>query len=178
MDIESASQYAEVFGLITIIGAIIFSWYQIHLIRKERKSAAAFKLTEVFQDPTFAHGMHVVFNSPNNLNAKEFEKLHAEHMKDIVTLMTTWESIGAMIFRNELDWDLMYDYFAGAIVVTFKKTEHVIKDWREENNRGSYFEWMQWLAERVIELESESPPIPAHILHKDWAPDSKNGKPV
>ena len=75
---------------------------------------------------------------------------------------------GAMIFRNELDWDLMYDYFAGAIVVTFQKTERVIEDWRERSNRPSYFEWMQWLAERVMDLEDDTPPIPAHILHKGW----------
>ena len=29
MDLEVASQYAEIFGLLTIIGAINFSWYQI-----------------------------------------------------------------------------------------------------------------------------------------------------
>ena len=170
MDLEVASQYAEIFGVLTIIGAIIFSWYQIHQLKQDRKSAAAFKLTEVYHSPTFAHGMHVVFNSPENLSAKEFEEYHEDNMKDIVTLMTTWESIGAMIYREELDWDLMYDYFAGAIVVTFQKTERLIEDWRTENNRGSYFEWMQWLAERVIALEDTSPPIPAHILHKDWSP--------
>ena len=104
------------------------------------------------------------------MNAKEFEEHHGENMKDIVTLMTTWESIGAMIFREELDWDLMYDYFAGAIVITFLKTKLVIQDWRDENDRQSYFEWMEWLAQKVIDLESDTPPVPAHILYKDWTP--------
>ncbi len=171
MDLEIASQYAEVFGLLTIFGAIIFSWYQIEHLRRDRKSAAAFKLTEVYHSSTFAHGMHVIFNSPEGMNAKEFEDFHGEDMRDIITLMTTWESIGAMIYRNELDWDLMYDYFAGAIVVSFQKTKKVIQDWRDENNRQSYFEWMEWLAEKVLELEDNSPPIPAHILHKDWKPE-------
>jgi hypothetical protein len=170
MNLEVASQYAEVFGLLTIIGAIIFSWYQIEHLRQDRKSAAAFKLTEIYHSSTFAHGMHVLFNSPENMNAKEFEEFHGENMRDIVTLMTTWESIGAMIFRDELDWDLMYDYFAGAIVVTFQKTELVIQNWRDENDRQSYFEWMEWLAERVIQLESDTPPVPAHVLYKDWVP--------
>lgn len=171
MNLETMAQYAEVFGVLTIIGAVLFSWYQIHQLKKDRRSAAAFKLTEIYHSSTFAHGMHVVFNSPENLSAKEFEDHHQEDMKDIVTLMTTWESIGAMIYRNELDWELMYDYFAGAIVVTFQKTERVIEDWRNENNRPSYFEWMQWLAERVIDLEEGTPPVPAHILHKDWTPE-------
>ena len=171
MDLQTASQYAEVIGLMTILGAFIFSWYQIHQLKKDRKSAAAFKLTEVYHSATFAHGMHVVFNSPEGMSAKEFEEYHGDDMKDIVTLMTTWESIGAMIYRNELDWDLMYDYFAGAIVVTFLKTKNLIKDWRETNDRQSYFEWMQWLAEQVIALEDTEPPVPAHILHKDWTPN-------
>ena len=34
MDLEVASQYAEIFGVLTIIGAIIFSWYQIHQLKK------------------------------------------------------------------------------------------------------------------------------------------------
>ena len=168
MNLEMASQYAEVFGLLTILGAFLFSWYQIDQLRKDRESAAAFKLTEVYHSATFAYGMHVVFNSPENMSAEEFEEYHGEDMKDIVTLMTTWESIGAMIFREELDWDLMYDYFAGAIVVTFLKTKRVISDWRDTNDRQSYFEWMEWLAEQVMSLEDEAPPIPAHILHKDW----------
>jgi hypothetical protein len=76
-----------------------------------------------------------------------------------------------MIYRKELDWNLMYDYFAGAIVVTYLKTERVIDDWRTNNNRPSYFEWMQWLAERVMELEDGTPPVPANLLHKDWTPE-------
>ena len=58
-----------------------------------------------------------------------------------------------------------------AIVVTFLKTKKLIKDWRETNDRQSYFEWMQWLAEQVIALEDTEPPVPAHILHKDWTPN-------
>mgnify|MGYP001166525524 FL=1 len=171
MNLETMAQYAEVFGVLTIIGAVLFSWYQINQLKKDRASAAAFQLTKIFQDSTFAHGLHRVFNSPENLNAEEFEEFHQGHMKDVVTLMTTWESLGAMIYRKELDWNLMYDYFAGAIVVTYLKTERVIDDWRTKNNRPSYFEWMQWLAERVMELEDGTPPVPANLLHKDWTPE-------
>ena len=32
MNLETAAQYAEVFGVLTIIGAVIFSWYQIQLL--------------------------------------------------------------------------------------------------------------------------------------------------
>tara|TARA_B100000575_G_scaffold164080_1_gene131114 strand:- start:149 stop:667 length:519 start_codon:yes stop_codon:yes gene_type:complete len=170
MDLETAAQYAEVFGVLTIIGAVLFSWYQIRQLKQDRKSAAAFELTRIFQSPTFAHGLYCVAKTPEGLSAEEFEEFHQEDMSDVITLLTTWESLGAMIFRKELDWDLMYDYFAGAIVVTYLKTERVIADWRTSNNRDSFLEWMQWLAERVMEVEDDTPTLPAHVLHKDWSP--------
>ena len=43
MNLETAAQYAEVFGVLTIIGAVIFSWYQIQQLKRDRRSAAAFK---------------------------------------------------------------------------------------------------------------------------------------
>ena len=51
-----------------------------------------------------------MFNSPEGLSAEAFEELHEGHMDGVVALMTTWESLDCfMIYRKELDWDLMYD---------------------------------------------------------------------
>ena len=47
MNLERAAQYAEVFGVLTIIGAVLFSWYQIRQLKQDRKSAAAFQLTQI-----------------------------------------------------------------------------------------------------------------------------------
>jgi hypothetical protein len=37
-----------------------------------------------------------------------------------------------------------------------------------EANRDTVFEWFQWLAERMIEREGKTEPVPAHIAHRDW----------
>ena len=44
MDLEIAAAWAEVFGLVTILGAAIYSWYQIRELRRSRDSTTAMNL--------------------------------------------------------------------------------------------------------------------------------------
>ena len=44
MDLSTASQWAEVLGLVTIFGAAIYSWLTINEIKKDRKASASLKL--------------------------------------------------------------------------------------------------------------------------------------
>ena len=44
MDVERAAAYAEIFGLVTILGAAIYSWYQIKEMKASRESQGALVL--------------------------------------------------------------------------------------------------------------------------------------
>jgi len=35
-------------------------------------------------------------------------------------------------------------------------------------NRETGGEWFHWLAERMLEREKASPPVPAYIAHRNW----------
>jgi hypothetical protein len=39
---------------------------------------------------------------------------------------------------------------------------------RREQHRDTLFEWYQWLAERMMEREKSTPPLPANIAYRDW----------
>ena len=41
MDLSTASQWAEVIGLVTILGAAIYSWFQINELKKSREGVAS-----------------------------------------------------------------------------------------------------------------------------------------
>ena len=49
MELSSAAQWAEVIGLITILGAAIYSWFQIKELKESRRSAATLSLANLFQ---------------------------------------------------------------------------------------------------------------------------------
>ena len=77
MDLSTASQWAEVIGLVTILGAAIYSWYQINELKKSREAVASLSLAELFQDTEFSHGCILIFRQPDSLESiEEMEAFH------------------------------------------------------------------------------------------------------
>jgi hypothetical protein len=60
------------------------------------------------------------------------------------------------------------DFFSGPIVLSWRKLRRYVEQQRLELHRDTIWEWFQWLAERMLERESATPPIPAHIQHRHW----------
>jgi len=84
----------------------------------------------------------------------------------IYFVTTTWETIGVLVFQKELTLDLVDDFFSGPIILSWRKLALYLEDVRKEWHRDTMFEWYQWLAERMIEREKASPPVPAHVAHR------------
>jgi hypothetical protein len=82
--------------------------------------------------------------------------------------MTTWESLGILMFRQEVTLDLLDDFYSGPIVLFWRKLRRYVEELRRIGGRETYFEWFQWLAERLADQETQLEPIPAHIEHRDW----------
>ena len=72
------------------------------------------------------------------------------------------------IFRREVTLDLVDDFFSGPISISWRKLSRYVFEQRAVLDRETAFEWFQWLAERMIEREKQTPPTPAHIAHRDW----------
>ena len=73
MDLDSASQWAEVLGLVTIFGAAIYSWITIKEMKKDRKASSSLKLSELWQNKDFSHGSISIWMQPDDL--KSFKEL-------------------------------------------------------------------------------------------------------
>ena len=171
MDLSSAAKWAEIVGLITILGAAIYSWFQIKELKKARQSAAALSLSELFQSPEFAAGLSIVSYQPEELKSfDEFKVYHGDKWPEVFAVMTTWESLGALVFRGDLKFNLVYDLFSGLIQYHHKLCYKLILADRKEGG-DTRFEWFTWLAERLEEYDSgEDTPQAAHVKYKDWTP--------
>ena len=62
MDLQTAAAWAEVFGLVTILGAAIYSFYQIRELRRSRDSTTAMSLAANFQSEDFVVGLTSIIN--------------------------------------------------------------------------------------------------------------------
>ena len=171
MNLSSAAQWAEIIGLITILGAAIYSWFQIKELKRVRQSAAALSLAELFQSPDFAAGLSIVSYQPEELKTfEQFKEYHADKWPQAFSVMTTWESLGALVYRGDLSFILVYDLFSGLIQYHHKLCQNLILADRKSGG-DTRFEWFTWLAERLEEYdEGSEAPQAAHIEYKDWKP--------
>jgi hypothetical protein len=91
-----------------------------------------------------------------------------------MTVLTTWESVGVLVHRGDLDFHALYDLFSGVIIKTYETFSFYFDPIREEEGNKD-MEWFIWLADRVIEYEREgSGTAPAHLAFKDWRPKKRS----
>ena len=167
MDIGIVLQIVET---LAIVFGVIFAAFQLNQLRISRHQQAISELVRSFQTPEFAEALNIVYNLPDGLGKQEVEDLVGDRFHIVYALMTTWESLGILVHRGEIDIDMVDDFFSGPINVSWRKLQGHVMGEREMLGRETIEEWFQWLHERLAERESHEAPVPAHIAHRDWTP--------
>ena len=162
------STIANLINAMAVTAGVIFAVVQIRDYRRQRHRDSMSALVRSFQTPSFAHSLRRVSSLPDNVSREQIPALLGRDGEDhVYALLTSWEALGILLYRKEVTIDLIDDFFSGPIVVTWRKLSRYISELRRDAQRETYFEWVQWLAERMMERENQTPPVPAHILHRD-----------
>ena len=100
MDLDTAASYAEILGLVTILGAAIYSWFQIKELRRSRDSTTAMNLAANFQDEDFVVGLTAIMNmdfdaseykhGDQKANVAAFKQHCGEDWPKVMRVLTTW----------------------------------------------------------------------------------------
>ena len=109
-----------------------------------------------------------ILEKQSEFSKEEIESQVGDDFHLVYALMTTWESLGILVYRGEVDLDLIDDFFSGPIKISWQKLNGHVMGERALLERDTIEEWFQWLVERLSEKEARTPPIPAHVAHKDW----------
>jgi hypothetical protein len=165
MSIEVIFQVIET---VAVIVGIIFAILQIRLYTRNKRREAAIELLHSFQTPSFAKALNLVYNLPDGLSKEKIEERLGNEFYLVYALMTTWESLGILVYLGEIDLDLIDHFFSGPITISWRKLEGHIRGERSLLGRDTIEEWFQWLNERLMERESKIPPQPAYIAHRYW----------
>jgi hypothetical protein len=152
---------------IMIIG-IAFGIQNIRQYQAMRKRESAIMMLNSFQTADFVKGFLHILDLPQNAGKSEVDGLPHDQFLAIYMVMGTWERLGILVYRREIDLDLVDDAFSGPIIQSWQKLERYVKEWRAHIQRETAMEWFQWLAERMMERESDSQPTPAYMANKEW----------
>jgi hypothetical protein len=163
------STLANLINAIAVTAGVIFAAAQIREFRRQRRRQSMYTLVQTFQSADFTKALHRIIDLPDNLDRAAIRaEVGPEGEDAIYFVTTTWETIGVLVFQKEITLDLVDDFFSGPIIISWRKLARYLEDVRRERHRDTLFEWFQWLAERMIEREKSSAPVPAHVAHRDW----------
>lgn len=161
---------AEVVSAIAVIFGFGFAFSEVRRYRRRRIRESMLELVKSYQTLEFAVALNRLVDLPDGLSKLELEKHMGDDLRFISLLMTNWEAFGILVFRRELDLDLLEDFFSGPITLSWVKLRRYVEEMRRIGGRETYFEWFQWLAERIGEREEKALPVPANIEHRGWRP--------
>ena len=130
---------------------------------------AAAVAAATFVGDFFTAALRRVLSLPDGADSAKIREVLGPDGEDAVYLVSlTWESLGVLVYRREVTLDLVDDFFSGPLVISWQKLKVYSEEWRRTLNRETGNEWFHWLAERMLEREKTSPPIPAYVAHRHW----------
>jgi hypothetical protein len=159
----------EIVNAVALCAGVIFAAYQLVELRRQHRRDAVLGLVRSFQSGDFTAALGRVNSLPDGADRAVIRKVLGPTGEDQVFLVgLTWESLGVLAYRREIDMETIDDFFSGAITISWRKLHAFVDQDRRRLDRETVWEWFQWLAERMQEREHRSAPVPAHVAHRDW----------
>lgn len=165
----SLTNQIDIITGITVLIGLLLAANEVRQFRQSRERDSALRLFETFQRPEFSKGVRIVFGLPDReFSVKELKEYLGEDIEYIDLLGTAVEGLGILVKNREIKLDLVEEFFGGPIVLYWKRLHSYMKEIRKTSGRESFGEYVQWLAERLMEKEVNKSFVPAHIEFKDW----------
>ena len=153
-----------------VVGGIL-ALLQLRQGQKQRTREAALQMLHSFQTPEFLTAVNIVFELPDGLSKHEIEERLGDKISSLLMMFGTFESLGILVFRRDLDLHLVEDFFSGVLVIANTKLRRYMDEMREISGRRTYYEWYQWLSDLVQRREEARPATPAFIEFRNWHAD-------
>lgn len=154
----------------TFVAGALFTVGQLRLARRAREREVALEILRLIQTPDFVKALRLVYDLAPDLSRADVEARLGDDMNHVYAMMISWESLGVLVYRRQLDLDVVDDFVSGSLLLSWRKLGRYVEEERAMRGRETLLEWFQWLAERMIERESRVPVVPAYRAHADWRP--------
>ena len=168
-DFSRLANMAEIFSAIVVIGGIIFAVIQMRQTRQQRRELAAIELFRSFGSPAFADAYRNVLHYPDGLNAKQLKQDYPDGEQFAMMICTTMESVGVMMYQRIVPSAVVNNLIGSSTIILWRKLEIWVQDLRIELDNPFAFEWFQWLAMTLSDLQDDSD-RPAYEAHTEWEP--------
>ena len=154
---------------VAVIFGVAFGVLKLRQVRAVKQRESMFALVRSLQTREMLIALDLLDDLPQGLSRSDLRHRLGDHFADLQLLLGTWESLGIMVYYREVSLDLVDEFHSGPIVHSWSKLRRLVDDVRRETNRETRCEWFQWLAERMLDRESNALPVPAYVAHRKWS---------
>ena len=170
-DLSQLANMAEIFSAIIVVGGIIFAIIQMRQIRQQRREMAAIELFRSFGSPAFTDAYRKVLHYPDGLRAEQIKQKYPDGEQSAMLISTTMENVGVMMYQRIVPSAVVSNLIGSSTVILWKKLEFWVNDLRTELDNPYAFEWFQWLAMTLSDLQNDDD-LPAYESQLDWTPSN------
>ena len=168
LSLSTIANIAEIIGASTIVTGLIFGWIQLRQYRIQQRDAVASSLTQTFYSRDLAHAISLLQTVPDDIRLAELRTKGPEFVEAAVTVTTSFETMGILVFKRIAPLDLVVDLAGGIVTTMLRKLRCTMQDLRLEQQQPSWGEWFEWLGDQIGNVKNQKEP--AHIRHRDWRP--------
>jgi len=172
LSLPTIANIAEIIGAGSIITGLIFGWFQIRHFRAQQRDAVAINLMQTFYSDDLAEAMALLQPLPNGIRLDELRSMGSEYVKAAITITTSFETMGLLVFKGIATMDLVLDLAGGIITTMTRKLRVFQNDMREAQQQPSWGEWFEWLGDQAEKVKHEEEP--AHVKHRENSTQSRS----
>lgn len=173
MDLNTLANMAEILGASTIIGGVVFGLAQINQMRHQRRDAAAIAFLDSVQDGEFARAYMRVLQLPDDISLNELRERELKFEEAAVFLATNFETVGLMVYRDIVDFEVVRDLLGDAVIAVWQKLRRWAYELRDQQERDTVFDWFEWLSSKLEEDYAEFGHQAIFVKRRKWKPKSR-----
>ncbi|HVL87570.1 MAG TPA: hypothetical protein VM681_06150 [Candidatus Thermoplasmatota archaeon] len=169
LDLATLANVAEILGLATIVGGVLFAGIQLRNFRMQRRDAVVIPLVQCFQEPHLAASLRRVLSLPDSADPATIEA-DPDLLQAAEAINYTMESWGIIVFERSTDLHTLDRACGGIVRTAWRKLGPFVASRRQRYDNPAWGEWFQWLAERLSEHPAPGKDVGAHVAFRDWRP--------
>ena len=170
-DLSRLANLAEILSAVIVVGGIIFAVIQMRQTRQQRREMAAIELFRSFGSPAFTEAYRNVLHYPDGLSAAQLKQEYPDGEQCAMLICSTMENIGVMMYQRIVPSAVVNNLIGSSTVILWRKLEFWVSDLRTELDSPFAFEWFQWLAMTLEDLQDDAD-LPAYEAQTDWIPSN------
>jgi len=162
------SSVLNLISTIAIVGALIFAALQVRAANRTRHDQAAVTVIQTAQSESWSRALELMETLPDDAKPNDVENLGREAERVIFEFGVRLETIGYMVFRRIVTLDMVDDLMGGVTLVFWSRAGKWAAQKRVQSGNPKYFEWCEWLADRVASRRARLGHDPASRRYSDW----------